>query len=37
VVFTRMGSKFIPTLDEMNIAVHAMRIPSTGISQSQKM
>lgn len=36
-LFTRMGSEFIPTLDEMDIAVHAMRIPSTGISQSQKM
>ena len=32
-----MGSEFVPTLDEKDIAMHAMRIPSTGITQSQKM
>lgn len=36
-LFTRMGSEFVPTLDEKDIAMHAMRIPSTGITQSQKM
>jgi cobalt-zinc-cadmium resistance protein CzcA len=36
-LFMRMGSEFVPTLDEKDIAMHAMRIPSTGITQSQKM
>ncbi len=36
-LFTRMGSEFVPTLDEKDIAMHAMRIPSTGITQSQLM
>ncbi len=36
-LFTRLGSEFVPTLDEKDIAMHAMRIPSTGITQSQKM
>lgn len=36
-LFTRLGQEFIPTLDEKDIAMHAMRIPSTGISQSQEM
>jgi cobalt-zinc-cadmium resistance protein CzcA len=36
-LFSRMGSEFIPTLDEKDIAMHAMRIPSTGITQSQRM
>ncbi|MBL6078277.1 CusA/CzcA family heavy metal efflux RND transporter [Belnapia sp. T18] len=34
---TRLGSEFIPQLDEGNIAMHAMRIPSTSLSQSQAM
>ena len=34
---TRLGQEFIPTLDEGNIAMHAMRIASTGISQSTRM
>ncbi len=37
VLFTRLGQEFVPTLDEKDIAMHAMRIPSTGISQSQSM
>lgn len=37
VLFSRMGQEFIPTLDEKDIAMHAMRIPSTGIAQSQAM
>lgn len=36
-LFTRLGSEFIPTLDEGNLAMHAMRIPSVGISQSTSM
>jgi cobalt-zinc-cadmium resistance protein CzcA len=33
----RMGSEFIPTLDEGDIALHALRIPGTGLSQAVKM
>ncbi len=36
-LFLRLGQEFIPTLDEGNIAMHAMRIPSTGITQSTEM
>jgi cobalt-zinc-cadmium resistance protein CzcA len=36
-LFTRLGQEFIPTLDEKDIALHAMRIPSTGITQSSTM
>jgi cobalt-zinc-cadmium resistance protein CzcA len=36
-VSTRLGQEFIPTLDEKDIAMHAMRIPSTGISASTSM
>ncbi|MBW7911280.1 MAG: CusA/CzcA family heavy metal efflux RND transporter [Alphaproteobacteria bacterium] len=32
-----LGTEFIPTLDEKDIAMHAMRIPSTSLSQSQSM
>jgi heavy metal efflux system protein len=35
--FTRLGQEFIPSLDEKNIAMHAIRIPSTGLTQSQSM
>ncbi|MDP7011167.1 MAG: CusA/CzcA family heavy metal efflux RND transporter [Verrucomicrobiota bacterium] len=35
--FTRLGQEFIPRLDEGDIAMHAMRIPSTGIEQSTRM
>lgn len=34
---SRLGQEFIPTLDEKDIAMHAMRIPSTGISESTMM
>jgi cobalt-zinc-cadmium resistance protein CzcA len=34
---TRLGSEFIPSLDEGDIALHAMRIPGTGIAQSLAM
>lgn len=36
-LMTRMGQEFIPTLDEKDIAMHAMRIPSTSISMSTAM
>lgn len=36
-LFLTMGQEFIPTLDEKDIAMHAMRIPSTSLSQSQAM
>lgn len=36
-LFTRLGQEFIPTLDEKNLAMHAMRIPSTSLTQSQEM
>jgi cobalt-zinc-cadmium resistance protein CzcA len=36
-VFNRLGQEFIPTLDEKNLAMHAMRIPSTSLTQSQAM
>lgn len=36
-ILMNMGQEFIPTLDEKDIAMHAMRIPSTGITQSQDM
>lgn len=34
---TRMGAEFIPSLDEGDIALHAMRIPGTSLTQSTKM
>ncbi|MBL8765281.1 MAG: CusA/CzcA family heavy metal efflux RND transporter [Phycisphaerae bacterium] len=34
VMFTRLGQEFIPVLDERDIAMHALRIPSTGLTQS---
>jgi cobalt-zinc-cadmium resistance protein CzcA len=34
---TRLGSEFIPQLDEGDIALHAMRIPGTGLEQSVAM
>ncbi|GAA0593226.1 CusA/CzcA family heavy metal efflux RND transporter [Craurococcus roseus] len=37
VLGSRLGSEFIPQLDEGNIAMHAIRIPSTSLSQSQAM
>jgi heavy metal efflux system protein len=36
-VFLRLGQEFIPTLDEKNVAMHALRIPSTSLAQSQAM
>jgi len=34
---SRMGSEFIPTLDEGDIAMHALRIPGTSLTQAVKM
>jgi len=36
-LFTRLGQEFVPTLDEKDIAMQALRIPSTGITQSTAM
>ena len=34
---TRLGTEFIPNLDEGDIALHALRIPGTGVDQSVRM
>lgn len=34
---SRMGAEFIPSLDEGDIAMHALRIPGTSLSQAVKM
>ncbi|MCF7221545.1 efflux RND transporter permease subunit [Marilutibacter chinensis] len=34
---TRLGAEFVPTLDEGDLTVQAMRIPGTGLSQSVAM
>ncbi|MCE9636867.1 MAG: CusA/CzcA family heavy metal efflux RND transporter [Planctomycetes bacterium] len=36
-LFQSLGQEFVPTLDEKDLAMHAMRIPSTGITQSTEM
>jgi heavy metal efflux system protein len=36
-VASRMGSEFIPNLDEGDIAMHALRIPGTSLSQAIQM
>lgn len=36
-VFTRLGGEFIPRLDEGDIAMHLIRLPSVSLSESQKM
>ncbi len=37
IVFSFLGREFIPTLDEKDMAMQALRIPSTSLSQSQAM
>jgi cobalt-zinc-cadmium resistance protein CzcA len=37
VLASRMGSEFIPSLDEGDIALHALRIPGTSLSQAVQM
>ena len=34
---TRLGTEFIPSLDEGDIALHAMRIPGTSLEQALRM
>ncbi len=36
-LFGRLGQEFVPTLDEKDLALHAIRIPSTGLTQSTAM
>lgn len=36
-LLTRMGSEFVPSLDEGDIALHALRIPGTSLSQALLM
>ncbi|CAL60735.1 Cobalt-zinc-cadmium resistance protein CzcA (Cation efflux system protein CzcA) [Herminiimonas arsenicoxydans] len=36
-LMTRMGSEFIPSLNEGDIALHAMRIPGTSLTQAIEM
>lgn len=36
-LFYQLGEEFMPTLDERDIAMHAVRIPSTSLSQSTEM
>ena len=36
-VFSMLGSEFIPTLGEGNLAMQALRIPSTSLNKSQEM
>ncbi|HNO77513.1 MAG TPA: CusA/CzcA family heavy metal efflux RND transporter [Phycisphaerae bacterium] len=36
-LFETLGQEFIPRLDEKDLAMHALRIPSTSLSQSQEM
>ncbi|MCW5590038.1 MAG: CusA/CzcA family heavy metal efflux RND transporter [Legionellales bacterium] len=37
ILASQMGGEFVPSLDEGDIALHAMRTPSTSLSQSIKM
>jgi cobalt-zinc-cadmium resistance protein CzcA len=37
VLATRMGSEFLPSLDEGDIAMHALRIPGTSLTQAVGM
>jgi cobalt-zinc-cadmium resistance protein CzcA len=34
---TRLGSEFLPTLDERDLAIHALRVPGTSLSQAINM
>jgi len=36
-LFTRLGSEFVPNLDEGNIAMHALRIPGTSLQQAVQL
>ncbi len=34
---TRLGTEFLPTLDERDLAIHALRVPGTSLSQALAM
>ncbi len=36
-LFSSLGQEFVPTLDEKDVAMQAIRIPSTGVTQSTAM
>jgi cobalt-zinc-cadmium resistance protein CzcA len=36
-IFSRLGAEFVPSLDEGDIALHALRIPGTSLAQSIDM
>ncbi|MDV2888135.1 efflux RND transporter permease subunit, partial [Alkalihalophilus pseudofirmus] len=36
-LFTMLGREFIPQLDEGDLSMQALRIPSTALEQSEKM
>ncbi len=36
-LFNTLGQEFVPRLDEKDLAMHALRIPSTSLTQSQDM
>ncbi len=36
-IFNKLGSEFVPSLDEGDIAMHALRIPGTSLQQSVEM
>lgn len=36
-LFESLGQEFVPRLDEKDLAMHALRIPSTSLTQSQEM
>jgi cobalt-zinc-cadmium resistance protein CzcA len=36
-LFFQLGQEFVPTLDERDIAMHALRIPGTSLDQSSRM
>ncbi len=37
ILFTRLGQEFVPTLDEKDLLLQALRMPSTSLTQSQAM
>lgn len=37
IIVSKLGSEFIPSLDEGDIATHAMRVPGTSLTQATKM
>jgi cobalt-zinc-cadmium resistance protein CzcA len=36
-LFMHLGQEFVPTLDEQDVAIEILRIPSTGLAQSTQM